>query len=589
MCIASCAALAGGCAKPPVAQPVQAGRADRLKRHYSDLASGRFAVIADFEDRRHLELFHIEPAGGTDPIRWIAGSGVAETGARCILFTLPGPDCTLVADNTHVAQWFMKTDWREFDLLLMQVLAPRDGLEVEVGVVAGRDESRKSVYSRLPLSRGWNSIRIDLAEVGEHVPLDDIVALEWGLPDADKPEELGLDDIILANNTKDLFGDGDGTSGELFIRRRGRRWAIGASGRFELGFGGGQVVQWYDLAGDPNRLNNLVARTVLGPGPIVVPSDDTTEANPGESDFGALGPSVVARQRVVEVSPVRVVVEADWRFVGSVPPHLDQAPFQHWRYAVYSSGNVYVDVECTTAWGNWRPTDIGLAVSRSVVGDMEFYAHHPAQLRHPGRLRHVAFAYSRSRDLAAPALLFALHDARRAPELEFIQEEDIPRATLVAFGGKVQPPNDRWMCMLNIWPPDNATGTNPADRVLDYCYPADRIHLAKGRLVTDDEGDVDRDGFNEREGFYVVAPEASQVRFELDGRKQRMFHPAFSVKESADLTAWVYVDSIMLESTGRDTHGNVLFEVPRIVDGRVTVEIYLHDAGVPESLDTPRI
>ncbi|UCG16436.1 MAG: hypothetical protein JSV19_00045 [Phycisphaerales bacterium] len=563
-------------------------RSDRLKAYYGDLESGRFAVIADFEHPRHLELFRVASPSGKARMESHRTAGITETGPAGIRFTLTGPDDALIANNQRVSEWFMKRDWRDYDLLLMQLRAPRPGVEVEVSIVAGPTGRRDAIHSLLPLREGWNLVRLDLGEVAEYLPLDDIAELRWSVPQAAEPVELALDDVILTNNTEDLFGDSDPTAGRLYVRRRGRRWAVGAGGRFELGFGGGQIVQWYDLGADPNRLNNLVANTVMGPSPIVMPTDDPNMP-PGtrDADFTTLGETVVARQRILEASRIRIVVEAEWRFVRRGRAPADDSPFQRWIYAIYPSGNIYIHVECTTAFDDWRPEDIGLAVSRTDFGSMELLVHPPAQLRDTGRLRHLAFAYSRSDTLDAPALLFVLHDARRAPDLEFFREPDARRTTLVASGGKLGRETDSWTCMCNVWPANNATGTNATDQALDYSYAGGRINVTTGRLLTNDLGDDNGDGFNERLGCYVLAPESQQLRFTLDGRQQRMFYPAFSVKHSAGVDAWVYQDFTVLEPTARDANGDLLFQIPQVVDKEVTIEIYFRDRFASASLDTP--
>ena len=52
-----------------------------------------------------------------------------------------------------------------------------------------------------------------------------------------------------------------------------------------------------------------------------------------------------------------------------------------------------------------------------------------------------------------------------------------------------------------------------------------------GRLVTDDAGDSDSDGFNEIEGCYVLASAAQGVKFTLHGAEGARMNPAFKVRE----------------------------------------------------------
>jgi hypothetical protein len=251
---------------------------------------------------------------------------------------------------------------------------------------------------------------------------------------------------------------------------------------------------------------------------------------------------------------------------------------------MYPSGNVYVHVECTTARGDWKPQELGLAVSLADRGELDHHEHPPARLRDPGRLRHVAFAYAAPADMDAPGLLFVMHDARRAPVLDFFRDTEAGRAILVASGGTIRRTSDGWTALLNLWPRENCAGTSPADRALDFCYSAGRLDVRVGSLVTNEPGDDDGDGFNECLGHYTLAPDGSLLRFHLDGSQQPMFDPAFVVQESAGREAWVYVDFTILSPTGRDAEGNVLFQIPRVVDDTVTVEVYLR--GKPKASDS---
>lgn len=580
-----------GCVSPGPRDWDPTAQADRLRSSYPDLSSGRFAVIADFERENHTELFRLTAPSRQGRLRVDAGRGWEPTGSRGLTVGLGGPDDVLVASNANVTHWYLKRDWREYDLLIMHVHAPPGGFELEVGIAAESDGRHGVVQALLPLRSGWNLVRLDLGEVAEHLPLDDITEIRWSAPSATEPVEWVLDDVILANNTADLFGRSDGPDGEMFVRRRGRRWSVGAAGRFELGFGGGQILQWHDLATDPNRLNNLVANTILGPSPVVMPADEFSPGSESAGDFVELGETVVARQRVSEVSPVRVVVETEWRFAprGASETAAD-GPFQRWTYTIYPSGSVYCHVHCTTASGDWRPDDIGLAVSRADRGNLEFFSHPPAQLRDEGRLRHVSFAGIRPSDVTGASLLFTMHDARRAPQLDFFQEPEAGRATVVASGGRVHYDADEWSALLCVWPPETGTGLHPANRSLDYSFPTERITIGTGRRILDDTGDANADGFNEQRGCHVLAAESRRVSVELNGSELPLYSPAFVIRETAGLTGWVYLDSDALEVTGRDANGDLLFQIPQTVTGRLRVDVYLSDgtAGTaPPTLDTP--
>ncbi|MCH7702954.1 MAG: hypothetical protein IID37_14825, partial [Planctomycetes bacterium] len=230
-------------------------QSDRLMAYYPDLRTGRFAVVADFEHPRHMELFQLAGDSAVAELGLLIDGGVAATGGRCLQAVFGDRGDTLLADSSTARNWFLKRDWRDYNLLLMSVHSPSDGVELELSIVAG---STKPMHTLLPLHAGWNVIRLDLHEVGESIPLDSVRALRWSVVDADRPIELRFDDIILADNREEVMGSSTGDDGKLYLQRDGRRWRIGAAGRFELGFANGQIVAWYDLESDPNRLRTLV-------------------------------------------------------------------------------------------------------------------------------------------------------------------------------------------------------------------------------------------------------------------------------------------------------------------------------------------
>ena len=63
----------------------------------------------------------------------------------------------------------------------------------------------------------------------------------------------------------------------------------------------------------------------------------------------------------------------------------------------------------------------------------------------------------------------------------------------------------------------------------DYRNPG-ALTVTKGSPVLDDEDDLNKDGYNEAEGCYLVKSAADGVEFSLDCKKKR-FDPAFKVEE----------------------------------------------------------
>ena len=547
-------------------------QADRLKAYYSDLQTGRFTVIADFEQTRHMELFRSVSAGGTALYRLSLASGIPATGGRCLRAEFGQPEDELIADGSEAQQWNLPRDWREYCLLTMAAHAS-GAVNLNLSLTSGRGKLRSIADSRIPLAAGWNLLRLDLADAAEHVALDDIRELRWSLPGLTNPVVLLIDDIVLSDNQVDLFGDSDAEEGGLYLRRRGRRWDIGVGSRFELGLINGQIKYWYNLCEDHLRVRNLLEGCVLGPSVVTLGGDEDSGVTALET-FPAWGDRVLVRQRLLEASATRIIVECAWDFVRSQEAATAVAASQKWTYTVYPSGELYVHLECTTETEGWTANALGLAVSRRDDESMKLLCHSTSQLGDTGRLLHVPYAYACSSVSGAPGLLFVVHDGRSAPLMKCFRKELISQVTAVAFGGETQRPVQQWDCLLGLGPWGVDAGRAAEARALHYCFPP-TLSPAVGTLVTDSEGDNDHDGFNERFGCYLLAPDANRVLVTLDEKDVPLYNPAFVIPGSAGLEAWVYVDYVILEGVSRTAAGEVLFQIAGTVDTGRTVEVYL--------------
>ncbi|MFH0983250.1 MAG: hypothetical protein V2A79_17160 [Planctomycetota bacterium] len=551
-------------------------QADRLKAYYSDLETGRFTVIADFEQTRQMELFRSVSRGGTALHRLSLSSGVPATGGRCLHAAFGQPEDELIADGSEARQWHLPRDWREYDLLMMSVHTPAP-VDLRLSVASGEGKLRSIADSSIPLQAGWNLLRLDLADAMEHVALDDIRELRWSLPEISRPTLLLIDDVILANNQIDLFGDSRTENGRLYLRRRGRRWDIGAGGRFELGLTNGQIRYWYDVAEDRLRVRNLVEGTVLGP-TVVSLTGGEDFAVPVVESFPVWGDRVVTRQRLLEASPTRMVVACQWDFVPPREAATTDLPRQQWTYTIYPTGEVYVHLECSTETQGWAAGNLGLAVSRRDSDPLNLLCHSTAQLGDTGRLLHVPYAFAGHDRPGGPDLLFVVHDGRSAPLMKCFREGTLPRVTAVAFGGQTHKPTQEWDCLLSLGLSDTEIGPAGASRALYYCFPP-TLTPTVGSLVTESEGDRDHDGFNERFGCYMLAPQDRRVLLTLDGKSAPLYNPAFLVQGSTGMESWVYVDYVVLHEVSRTAAGEVVFQIPGLVDTRRTVEVYLRNPG----------
>jgi hypothetical protein len=176
-----------------------------------------------------------------------------------------------------------------------------------------------------------------------------------------------------------------------------------------------------------------------------------------------------------------------------------------------------------------------------------------------------------------------MSDPRRTAQLQCVHNRSARRASLVASIGAVRQDTERCTCRIDLWPPDNTDSATLTRRALDYCYPEGRLDVELGHRVKTAPGDENGDGFDEQLGCYVLAPDGTHLRFRIDGRRRPLFYPAFAVQQSAGKDAWVYVDFTVLETTGRNADGDLLFQIPSVVDDVVIVEVYLRDP----SLDSP--
>ncbi len=562
-----------GCSQFRGASAPDGNQADRLMAAYPDLASGRFAVIADFEQLEHNQLFTVVSHSGRATCMPNSPDGAPGTGSRCLKVTFADPLDALVVSNQNGKTWSLRRDWRDFHLLVGSIYCPVAAADLEVAITGGPKSHSSKVYARIKLEQGWNVLRLDLSEAATRVPLDDVREMRFSLPLVEELTTLAFDDLILADNQENLFGEPDDVNEGLYIQKRGRRWHIGAAGRFEIGFANAQIVHWYDLRTDPSRLNNLLGRCVLGPTPVVLPPS----GNPNSStppDFSSLGGTVIAHQEVTEASSARIVVVCTlWFTDGGDDPKL-QGPYQRWSYTILPTGQIYVQLTCTTSVDAWAPENIGLVVSRADNGQLLPFAHRTAQIEDLPALRHLAYGGAASAQPDGPGFAFAVHDGRTAPIMDLIPQPELRQFNLVASGGHIDGDEETWYCLLNLWARDSIDETSAGAMAVDYCDPK-VLEIGVGELVTDSLGDENGDGYNERFGTSVLQPAGDLVRFWVGASGEVRFFPMFTIQGIDGRQAWVYVDNVILEGSARDTQGNLLFQLPGLVRSKTLVEVVL--------------
>lgn len=540
---------------------------ERLRDAYPDLQAGRFVVIADFEDAGQAGQFRLQSASTSEAPVVQSTTAVEPTGGGCLVFTL-GESRELVLDHRSETEEFFPSDWREYNLLLMNI-ALEQPATLELAIVTGVGESEARSVCLIPLEAGWNPIRLDLKEPGEQVSLHNVRELRWRILDAPSAVMLRLDDLVLANNRQELFGDSSAADGKLYVVREGRHTSVGAGGRFELGFLNGQIVRWYALDADPMRLTDLVGSgNVLGPVPVGVDAADLErQLRAGELPIG-VGPAdrmIAARQRVIEAHDARVTLECDW--TPSTKGELNNAVASiRWTYTIYPTGDVYVTV---ASRGGREGAVPGLAVSRLPVPELTAHVEEPV-----GRSGACFGALGAPR---SGCLLFVPRGAGAFPGMRVVRDPLRPRVSLLSLG----PRADRALhaaCLLALWPPTNCDAARQRMIAESYAHPP-KIDFLIGDFDRGTDGDLDADGFNERFGAYALALHENRVHASLDGRKRPLHQPVFFVPGSAGKEVWVYVDHLVFSDLHRDGDQNVMFQLPYTIDRPMVIEVYARGGG----------
>lgn len=545
---------------------------------YPELQSGRFLIIADFEDPKYMELFQLISVSDEAKCVLDGKGGRAETGRGCLQFTAGSPSDTVVINNTAATNWYLKRDWRPYDLLMMNIHSPKRNLAAEITIAGGPPDERLAAHASISLQQGWNAVRLDLAEIGERIPLDDVQEIRLAVTGAAKPVELCFDDILLTGYREDLFGDSHDREAGLYVQRVGRRWKIGAAGPdadFEMTFANGQIVEWYNVAADPYRLRNLIRGTTLGPSPIVL-------APPGaeEGDFSKLGENVVVRSRIVEMNAVRTVVTCEWRFVDdreSAQGGLDHRPLQRWVYAIYPSGQVYVAVKATARTESGETLPLGFAVTLASAPEDELETYVSARADSAGAQQTPAYATARSKPHDA-FLLYVMDDAGRPMRITESAPGTDPtsasteRVSFIAVGDGPEGDVETWASHILLGSASVITDEEALARALDYASPtAPRLEL--GSFVSVDGDDSGSTGFDPTSGCHVIAPDRGRVRFVIDGGERPRFSPVFQIISPDNHEAWVYVDHLIFDRVARDAQGNLIFQLPGMVGKLTLVEV----------------
>jgi hypothetical protein len=398
--------------------------------------------------------------------------------------------------------------------------------------------------------------------------------------------------VLLADNRAFIHGASRQSGGDLYVQREGRRINIGAAGRFELGFAHGQVVRWFDLENDPTRGRDLLGvGNTLGPMPVRLPETGDWQT---DSAWGwplpraGAGATLLTRQRVVEANALRVVIECVWQ---DQPAAENANTLARWLYVIYPSGQIYVTLVRAADTPGLPADRTGLAVSRRPLTGMAVETQESGVMGQMPELDGRSAACLAT-DGATGDLLFMLHDAARGPRMRAVRATDTPRISVVAHGADGFVPTEPVHGLLSVWP----IGICQEERLAAIARTYGGftgIEVVVGDSDGLSAGDEAGDGFNERFGAYMLRPEAGRVELRLRGRRQPLMSPVFAVRADPDQEAWVYRDHVIHRPVLRDGRGNVLFQIPGLIESDTVVEVYLRnraEAGtepVAARVDTP--
>ena len=552
----------------------------RMQQAYADLHTGRFVCLADFNTLPQAALFRTlgpDRVEVTDQPEISVRRSIDETGAGGLRARLSSPDEQLRFDGERSAKLALLPDWRKYNLLLFNIYGPPGGLMLEFTVESGADTPLRSTR-KLFANPGWQLYRIDLAELAEEIDLADVRALCWRASELTAPVDLYLDDLLLTDNTRYLFGK-DAGQGELYGVSAGRRIIVGARDRFELAFADGVIVQWH-----ADDQHNLTVRSGLGPWPVPLPENwSRRRADPVVYDdptlYASWGARVAATQRIAEQSGFRVVLEGLWRFLpepGKNAAGTDSAtrPEHFWRYVIYPTGRVYLRVSSQTHDNGWPAARVGYALA--LDGRSGFERVSPAVY---GAGEDTNFVLLSPPDRPRPDLLWCVHTPAAAErQLELASADE--RRSAVTVGDLEPAEVVETAHLLRFWPWDIDAAPEGHTFAADYQHPA-TISLAHGRLVGDAPGDLDRDGFNESEGCYELALAEGLLRFEFQPAPFLRHRSIFRVHGTAGRDCWVYAEGRIIARQGRDVAGNLLFMLPRPVSVSLTVEVNTRSGTAP--------
>jgi hypothetical protein len=541
---------------------------DRLVAAYEDLASKRFQVIADFEDPAQATLFRLEPAGAPGDVGVTTDNAQLRTGVGSLKVRLGRAGQRLVCASHAESQWGLPRDWSKYNLLLISVYSPRQLGGFVVEAHSGTSLAMSYQSPPLLLRSGWNLLRLDLGDMADYIDLSDVRSLEFRCDPLDSPVDIHLDDLIVVDNTRELFATPEKQPGDLYVRSVGRRLSVGAQDRFELTFSHGRIRQWFDLGTDKTRIHNLVGPGALGPlfSPASEEGRPAAEVEAAAEWLGA-GTLLQTYQSLIGANPLRVVIRGEWRFTppNQVPSEAD--PYHRWWYSIYRDGRVYV--ECSgTALGRSAAGRIAISFCCDASTGLQTRLVSPSGPDKTEAAMHDHFLlFSRPTRGQADLLV-----APFKTPLSSVSGGTPDARTCGTWVMSTEEQRFVFATMIRIWPPDLDSPELAAPMVADYRHPLP-LQIDVGQLVRTDPGDFDNDGFSEGRGYYVLQLDGAIAKIRIDGHRKLRFSPLFKLVDVAHRDVWIYADGRQIRDAVHDEDGNLIFAVPGVISRETLLEI----------------
>jgi hypothetical protein len=575
-----------GCQLPAPRPPGPPVDPASLAPQYPGIEFGGAQTLADFQNSAQLQWFAVASGAEESDATAMPDANTSKLpqptletppdgpdDARSLKFDLTSAADRLVFDLTRAATAGMTRDWSDFGALLLRISGPPDGADANVTLRSGGAAGFGELSFAIHLASGWNLLTADLDAMSRGAERHDIRQLEIALVLGSKPATFYLDDIVLADHVRWYTGQ-DGRPEKLYAYARGPRVFAGVRDRFELVFAEAAISAWFTAGPE-----NLAGRSGLGPWPVFVANDWSGRAEDSGRSLRFASPHEpglrpAASQRIVEASPVRIVLEGQRELLlgESVAETSGAAELRRgsMHFVIYPDGRVFVRSDLDAGPSAWP-------LSRLAWG----------LLLNSG----TAFALSQ-RPSAAPD-----HDpanfvllTRTPPGDELLWVSHLPdgmrwRRILPEIGGRSatvlagETPTEPVMSGAHLlWFGPAELDVDRAEAVAsDYQEPL-ALKPDAGTLVTDAPGDINRDGYNESEGCYELSLQRGRLRFVYDPGSLPRQGPLFRLTGSEQARCWIYANGQALPSAARDAAGRALFALPGIIRTPRLIEVYAETA-----------